>query len=258
MNASRPGMPMRSLQDASYRRPDRGSLCGLVNTYFQEWDRLIIIERLAYTEPLWYGYVVVAFGPDGPEAVTNMAPEHGSPWGWLCGLRPRRVRIDRERLAPVIADLDGAIGASSRGALLWFDAVDTPICVLHDVRADGHAFSFGIRGYGEEGREWLKYELASRFLEHQVRRVGAPHPRGAGEILSAWVQSSHPAIVTLSERKRVERVWPLPLLSVPHSAQHMVTLRDDHATRRSVAVAVTHPIFNTWSPFGMTMPPGEA
>jgi hypothetical protein len=152
---------------ARLSQPTFRSLCGLVNTYFQKWDRLIIIERLAYTEPLWYGYLVVAFGPDGPQAVTNMAPEYGSPWGWQCHLPPRPLRVDRERLAPVIADLDRAVGAASTGALLWFDAVDTPIFVLHDVRADGHAFSFGIRGYGEEGREWLKYELASRFLEDQ-------------------------------------------------------------------------------------------
>jgi len=152
---------------ARLSQPTFRSLCALLNTYFEDWDRIIIIERLAYTEPLWYGYVVVAFAPDGHKAVTNMAPEYGSPWGWQCHLPPRPLRVDRERLAPVIADLDRAVGAASRGALLWFDAIDTPIFVLHHVRPDGRTFSFGIRGYGEDGREWLKDDRASYSLEYQ-------------------------------------------------------------------------------------------
>lgn len=149
------------------KQPTFRSLCALLNTHFQDGDRIVIIERLAYTEALWYGYVVVAFTRDGPQAVTNMVADHASPWGWECQLQPRTLRLDRRRLAPVMADLDRAVSASSGGALLWFDAIDTPIFVLHDVRPDGRRFSFGIRGYGEQGREWSKHGPDSDLLEYQ-------------------------------------------------------------------------------------------
>lgn len=159
--------------DGRPSQPGFRCLCALLNTYFHDWDRAIIVERLGCVEPLWYGYVVLAFTPDGPKAVTNMLTDGHSPWGWQPGLDPRPLQVDRGRLAPVLADL-GRARERFGGVLLCYDRVDAPLFILHDVRRNGEGLSFGIRGYEFPGSVCVErmpkeaeYERAGQVWKRQ-------------------------------------------------------------------------------------------
>lgn len=159
------------LFDGRLSQPTFHSLCALLNSYFKDWDRIIIIERLAYVEPLWYGYVVLAFTPEGPKAVTNMVADPPSPWDWESRLQPRKLSLDRKRLLVALSELDKQAEVSTKTGLLWFDAIDMPIFVLHYVKRDGVRFSFGIsgfwHGYGPSYEEWSESESVSLFKERK-------------------------------------------------------------------------------------------
>jgi hypothetical protein len=148
-------------------QPTFRSLCALLNTFFQNWDRLVIIERIAYEGELWYGYAVLAQTPSGPKAVTNMVADRGSRWGWECCLQPRQVRLEPRRVAMTLDMLDTFANDTANRGLLWFDTGSMPIFVLHYVRRDGRMWStssFGISGYGIGEKAWQKHEVESYFM----------------------------------------------------------------------------------------------
>jgi len=133
-------------------------LCAFVNTYFCTWTRMIILERFGFVDD-GYGYVVVVPTPCGPRAVTNMVAQGGDPWGWEGRVGPRPLRVEKRKLETVLTRLDKA-GSILPQALLWFEAVDSPIFVLHDIRADGSHFSFGVRGVGAWREHWCAPDTA--------------------------------------------------------------------------------------------------
>ena len=147
---------LQRLQQPAFR-----SLCALLNTYFQDWDRLVIIERVGHREELWYGYVVLGLTPDGPKAVTNMVANKGWCWDWQSRLEPRRLRVDRKRVQSVFEELDRVKSLTKRTGLIWFEARDWPIFLLHDLKRDGQDFSLGVRGYGAP---WARLQAADSVL----------------------------------------------------------------------------------------------
>jgi len=145
-------------------QPAFRSLCAVLNTHFDGWERLVVIERLGYREDLWYGYVVLGVTPRGTRAVTNMAANDDSPWDWQGQLEARRLCISREQAELVLEDLDRMEKFTEMTGLIWFDARDWPMYVLHDVRAGGRELSFGIRGCGAPGRNWTETKVAGYFM----------------------------------------------------------------------------------------------
>jgi len=91
--------------------PDFRSLCALVNGYFQNWTRLVVLEIMPNANDIGhpgrtYGFVVLAETPGGPVAVTQLAgpetlPRYGT--GKL-----RLLRVNRGALAKWFEEMDKA------------------------------------------------------------------------------------------------------------------------------------------------------
>jgi len=139
-------------------QPTFRSLCALVNTYFQDWDRLVIIERVGCRGEPWHGYIVLGCTPDGFKAVTNL---EGRLWDWKCRLEPRRLRVDGRTLSGVLDELDRFEESTKTVGLLWFEARDWPLYVLHDLRRTGRQICFGVRAYRVAEADWAKAETES-------------------------------------------------------------------------------------------------
>lgn len=123
--------------------PDFRCLCALINRYFGAWQRLVIIERMGFTRHE-YGFVVVAVTPEGMRALTNLRCE--TPSFLVESLPPRPLRLDPRMVRLTLNELDRARTVLP-WRLLWFEASDSPLYVLHDIKADGSTFRFGICGY---------------------------------------------------------------------------------------------------------------
>ncbi len=152
------------------------TLCALVNTYFQDWERLVIIERVGTTSEPWFGYIVLGVTPDGPKALTNL---EGRLWDWKCRLEPRRLRVDQRAIQDVLAELDAAdVPSVEMTGLLWFEERDWPLYLLHDLRRDGREFSFGVRAYRVAEADWAKAEAESRDMGwDEISHLLEKHPK---------------------------------------------------------------------------------
>ena len=125
------------------------SLCAILNRHFGKWERLIIIERIGFADH-GYGYAALAVTYEGIQAVTNLEPDGRN--CWVETPRPRALALPPGRMRQCLAEMDKARRVLPE-RLLWFEAVDWPLYVLHDVRADGDAFSFAICGWGDKAGE---------------------------------------------------------------------------------------------------------
>jgi hypothetical protein len=121
-------------------------LLALVNRYFGEWERLIIIERIHYNTDC--GFLAVAQTPEGLKAVTNLRYRF---WRrdenhWESGPSARPLRISGAKFGACLEELDKCRGALPEG-MIWFGSSPSDLgtlFVLHDIRHDGAAFSFGV------------------------------------------------------------------------------------------------------------------
>jgi len=138
--------------------PGFRSLCALLNTYFRKWDRLVVIERLCIAGDE-YGFAMVGVRGQHLIAVTNM---HKCSMGvdfWTEDLSVHWARVDAGQFRSWLAELDRARTVLPEG-LFWFDNVDWPIYVLHDVKSDGTSFSFGVCGQNDEDTPQLPLDFA--------------------------------------------------------------------------------------------------
>ena len=125
--------------------PGFRSLCALMNTYLTQWDRLLVLERLSFAGNE-YAFAVIAMQSGQVRAVTNMErPDEGGVGNETLSLRS--PPIHRRKVVDALADLDAARKVLPK-RLLWFNNVDWPLYIVHDVKAGGSAFSFGICGWG--------------------------------------------------------------------------------------------------------------
>lgn len=161
--------------------PGFRQLCDLLNRHFGEWQRLVIIERLG-SVVYECGFVAIAVTADGPKAATNLR-RSGDVWN--DSIYPRAVRIDAHRFQACLAELDRARKVLPQ-RLFWFDNVDWPVFVLHDVKADDVPFSFAVCGpFGPDDRSVplpppaLEYAKAARVVgkEAPQRSVDDGTPR---------------------------------------------------------------------------------
>lgn len=170
--------------------PGFRSLCALMNTYLTEWDRLLVLERLCFAGNE-YAFAVVAVKSGHLRAVTNMErPREGAVWDETLSLRS--PCIAKQKMVNALADLDGAREVLPK-RLLWFNNVDWPLYILHDVKADGSAFSFGICGWGDRdddghdnSQALLNYAQAAELVNRARPWMAIPDdsPR-ASELRSA-------------------------------------------------------------------------
>ena len=119
--------------------------CSLLNTYFGDWQRMVIIERIGFAGRE-YGFVLLGFTASGTKAVTNLVlwdAQHGE---WQAGPSLTCARLDARRLCAGIAELDRA-RALLPPRLFWFPNMHSPLFVLHDIKCDGTALSFAVCGY---------------------------------------------------------------------------------------------------------------
>jgi hypothetical protein len=131
--------------------PNFRCLGAIVNRYFGQWDRMVVIERIGFVGGE-YGYMVLALTPQGAKGVTNLRTARGDAMGWHACATPRTLEMDRRRLAAALGELEIARELVPEG-VFWFGAVDWPLYLLHEIRSDGKAFSFGMSGYGAREEE---------------------------------------------------------------------------------------------------------
>ncbi|MCX5671060.1 MAG: hypothetical protein NTU94_07045 [Planctomycetota bacterium] len=170
---------------------------------------MVIIERLGFVDDK-YGYAAFALTAAGPKAVTNLRADCGDPWGWGGQLEPRVLSITLQQAAGTLVELDKAC-ASLPGRLLWFDAVDSPIFVLHDIRPNGDDFSFAVRGVGAITMYWpgpaakepLDYkaacDLVNRGEKGEVVPYGSPRAKelqAAGRVYAALLAQVWKSLLT--------------------------------------------------------------
>lgn len=110
-------------------------LCALVNRYFGDWNRLVVIERLERGGNVCTGFVAVGITRDGlVRGVTNFGPEGPDGIQWRTTLRLRSFRVDRTKLEACLAELDKAHQQTVYAPFLWYGCKDWPAYFLHDFR----------------------------------------------------------------------------------------------------------------------------
>jgi len=122
-------------------------LCALLNGYFGEWQRLVIVERVD-VESDETGFVVVALTRNGLMGVTNLRPVGPGVYSWEVSRCPRSFQLDRPRFQSCLAELDEARQKLKDGLFL-FENIDWPLYLLHDIRSDGSYLAFGTCGWAE-------------------------------------------------------------------------------------------------------------
>jgi len=144
--------------------PGFRTLCAVINRHFGKWERLVIVERLEYGGHDETGFIVAAVTRDGLMGVTNLGPKGPDAGLWEATLWPRAFRLDRVKFESCLAELDKA-RKSRKGLwseLLWFNNIDWPLYLLHDIKSDGSYISIGVCA-------WADLEDAER-----VRLLKAP------------------------------------------------------------------------------------
>ncbi|MBM4018393.1 MAG: hypothetical protein FJ288_08730 [Planctomycetes bacterium] len=174
---------------ARWANPSFGSLCTLLNRYFGTWERLLIIERVTPAGH-GYGFLAVAVKKTRVRAVTNLVwkCQYGT-WTWSEINRPRLPPFEPRRIAQALYELDQARQALPE-CLFWFPNVDWPLYVLHDIKADGTAFSFAVCGYdrargqlfGDDGSFCDYTRVAASLRDREPAAV----PDGSPEAECLW------------------------------------------------------------------------
>lgn len=166
-------------------------LCAIVNTYFGQWDRLVIIERLEHGGCYETGFIAVAVVPTGLMAVTNYGPEGPNAGMWVATDIPRSFKVDRERFNTLMVRLDMARKPLPRG-MFWFPNIDWPVYILHDISADGQYLSYAIAGWAEIPEDGLRerllmeqptYAQAAKFVDGATPWMGIPEGSNAAREL---------------------------------------------------------------------------
>jgi hypothetical protein len=160
-------------------------LCAVLNHHFNEWDRMVIIERLGFTD-YEYGFIVVAHTKTGIQAVTNLRLGEWRQWEDSVDLY--ELTVNSRQYESVLEELD-KVRSDFPQPLFWVENVDYPLYVLRDIRSDGTAFTYGVCG---ETQIWISpKEPALSFSQAAdiVRNVGTEtlycrSPRGQ-KMLSA-------------------------------------------------------------------------
>lgn len=183
--------------------PSFRSLCALLNTYYGEWNRLIILERVGFADDS-YGFVVIAETPHGSRAVTNLVYDEHLTWKAATSLR--QIQLAAQPFEDIKTELDKARGILPQ-RLLWYDNIDWPLYVLHDVKADGSNFSFAVCGWGNRAgsiehieKPLVDYATASKLIRQAGpwEGVDSASPRGQQLFLAG-----KPYAVLLSQIWRV-------------------------------------------------------
>jgi len=148
--------------------PGFRSLCALLNTYYGEWKRLIILERLEFADNA-YGFFVIAETPRGPRAVTNLVQDEHLVWNAATSLR--EIQVAAQPFEDIRAELDKAKSILPQ-CLLGYDNIDWPLYVLHDIKDDGDSFSFAVWGYGAGDIEDVEKMRADYVKASELIRQG--------------------------------------------------------------------------------------
>jgi hypothetical protein len=122
-------------------------LCALLNRYFGEWERLVIIERVDFVKDQT-GFLVAAVSRDGLVGVTNLRWDGPGFTSWEATPRPRIYSLDRPKFESCLSELDKARDVLGRD-LLWFNNIDWPLYLLHDIKSDGSYLSIGVCGWAD-------------------------------------------------------------------------------------------------------------
>jgi len=152
--------------------PGFRSLCAIVNSYFGAWERLIIIERQGFTGEDEYGFVVIGVTRYGIKAVANLKPDETL---WAESVDLRALEPDPRIAESVVAELDKARAALPE-RLLWFDNIDWPLYVLHDIKADGTSFSFALCGWGNVQTQKEQAQQAPLDYQYAAELVNRAKP----------------------------------------------------------------------------------
>jgi hypothetical protein len=139
--------------------PSFRSLCALLNTYFVSWERLVIVQRIDFSGDQ-YAFIAIASQKNGYRVVTNLQERASSGW-WEEGLALRQILVRQGDIEQSMTAIDKARAALPE-VLLWYECVDWPLYVLHDIRPNGQSFTFSISGWGEAPTQasWPKKPLA--------------------------------------------------------------------------------------------------
>ena len=117
--------------------PDFRSLCALVNGYFRNWTRLVVLEILPNANAAgypgrMYGFVVLAETPDGPLAVTQLAGPETLP-RYATG-KLRLLRLDRGEVSKWFEQMDKAREDLPPALVFEVKAIDVVPAALYEFR----------------------------------------------------------------------------------------------------------------------------
>jgi len=179
-------------------------LCAVVNRYFGDWERLVIIERLYRGGQVDTAFIAVAITSGGIKAVTNFGPEGPGGDIWKATLRLRTFHVDRTKFEACLAELDKAHRDTGWRPFLWYGGRDWPVYFLHDIRLNQDDrwspldFACGITGwamlpekrlaplqraprdYAKAEQAFKKYQVWHAYDEgteagEELRKAGAPY-----------------------------------------------------------------------------------
>lgn len=129
------------------KRPTRSgfrSLCALINRYWGNWDRLIIIERFGYGGDQQYSFVAAGISNGNVKVVANWHTGEWSPnesYVQLSALTP-----NREQFQGILKVLDDARTSLPERFLFLTQPEDRPIYIVHDIKRGEDSFVFGLSG----------------------------------------------------------------------------------------------------------------
>lgn len=162
--------------------PEFRTLCGLLNSGFGSWRRLVVLELLPDADRIGlscgvYGFVLLAVGPHGMKGVTNLSGHFCEPSNRL-----RLLAVDDARVQEWLGEMD-RIRQRLPPAVVWdTKAIDTPLTVLYDFTAEGGAWKCAVYPCGDfpmqlfEEHAWLPREVAS---DAEVAAIFAKSPEGS-------------------------------------------------------------------------------
>jgi len=111
-------------------------LCALVNRYFGDWERLVIIERLQRGGWVATGFIAVAVTPDGIKGVTNLGVNGPDAGQWVATTHPRVFAVDRAKFESCLVELDKFRQNAIWRPLLWYSYRDFPVYFVHDMKVN--------------------------------------------------------------------------------------------------------------------------
>jgi hypothetical protein len=109
-------------------------LCALVNRYFGNWERLVVIERLERGGWVATGFIAVAVAGEATTGVTNLGPQGPDAGQWTATTHPRVFEVQRAKFESCLLELNKARKGISRRPFLWYSNKDWPVYFLHDIK----------------------------------------------------------------------------------------------------------------------------